>query len=109
MLSCKELTELSTDYLKENLPWRHRLRVRVHLWMCRHCPKYVDQLRKVIGLLGRLPTEPVPPKWLRRCWRNSGKRTVNKRSFQSGRLLGSLSEPTGVTKISNQRRYRRDC
>ena len=62
MLTCKELTELVTDYLEENLPWRERLGVQVHLWMCRHCQRYVDQMRKVIGLLRRLPTEPVPPK-----------------------------------------------
>ena len=62
MLSCKELTELVTDYLEENLPWRERLRIQVHLWMCKHCGRYVDQMRTVIGLLRRLPTEPIPPK-----------------------------------------------
>ncbi len=62
MLSCKELTELVTNYLEENLPWRERLRVQVHLWMCRHCGRYVDQMRTVIGLLRRLPAEPVSPK-----------------------------------------------
>ena len=62
MLTCKELTELATDYLEENLPWRERLRVQVHLWMCRHCGRYVDQMETVIGLLRRLLMEPVPPK-----------------------------------------------
>ena len=62
MVSCIELSELTTDYLEEDLPWRERLRVQVHLWMCRHCRRYLDQMRKVIGLLRRLPTEPVPPK-----------------------------------------------
>ncbi len=64
MLSCKELTELATDYLEKDLAWRERLRVQLHLWMCRHCRTYMEQLRKVIGLLRRLPTEPVPPKSL---------------------------------------------
>jgi predicted anti-sigma-YlaC factor YlaD len=64
MLSCKELTELATDYLEEDLPWRQRLRVQVHLWMCRHCRLYLDQMRKVIELLRRLPIEPVPPELL---------------------------------------------
>ena len=62
MLTCKELTELATDYLEENLPWHERLRIQVHLWMCRHCRTYLDQMRKVIGLLRRLPKDPVPPK-----------------------------------------------
>ena len=64
MLSCKELTELATDYLEKDLPWRERLRVQVHLSMCRHCRRYLDQMRKVIALLGRLPIEPVPPNLL---------------------------------------------
>ncbi len=63
-MSCKELTELATDYLEKDLPWRERMRVQVHLWMCRHCRRYLDQMRKVIGLLRRLPMEPVPPKLL---------------------------------------------
>ena len=64
MLSCKELTELATAYLEEDLAWRERLRVQMHLWMCKHCRRYMDQMRKVIGLLRRLPTEPIPPQLL---------------------------------------------
>lgn len=59
MLSCKEVTELATDYLEGDLAWRERVRVRLHLWMCRHCRRYLDQMRKVIELLERLPTEPI--------------------------------------------------
>jgi predicted anti-sigma-YlaC factor YlaD len=61
MLTCRELTEIATDYLEKDLPWRERLAVHVHLWMCRHCRRYLDQMRKVIALLQRLPREPVPP------------------------------------------------
>ena len=64
MLSCKELTELATDYLEKDLPWRERLRVQVHLSMCRHCRRYLDQMRMVIALLRGLPREPVPPNLL---------------------------------------------
>jgi predicted anti-sigma-YlaC factor YlaD len=64
MLSCKELTELATAYLEEDLAWRERLRVQIHLWMCKHCRRYMDQMRKVIGLLRRLPSEPIPPQLL---------------------------------------------
>ena len=64
MLSCKELTEMATDYLEEELPWRERLRIQVHLWMCSHCRSYLDQMREVIALLQRLPKEPVPPNLL---------------------------------------------
>ncbi|MGH7781564.1 MAG: anti-sigma factor family protein [Candidatus Binataceae bacterium] len=60
MLSCKELTELATDYLEKDLRWPDRLRVQIHLWMCKHCRRYLNQMRHVIGLLRRLPTEPAP-------------------------------------------------
>lgn len=60
MLSCKEVTEIATDFLEENLPWRGRFGVQVHLWMCRYCRRYLDQMRKVVRLLKRLPREPVP-------------------------------------------------
>jgi predicted anti-sigma-YlaC factor YlaD len=66
MLSCQELTEVATDYLEDDLPWRTRLRVRIHLWMCSHCRRYLDQLRKVIGLLKGLPAQPLPPELIER-------------------------------------------
>jgi len=61
MLSCKELTDRATEYLEQDLPWAQRLRVRVHLSMCRYCRRYLNQMRKVIKLLKQLPTEAVPP------------------------------------------------
>jgi predicted anti-sigma-YlaC factor YlaD len=61
MLSCKEITELATQYLEGDLPWGKRLRVRVHLSMCQHCRRYLDQMRKVAAMLRRLPAEPPSP------------------------------------------------
>ena len=60
MMSCKEVAELSTEYLEGSLPFWRRMAVRMHLAMCRRCPAFMDQLRKTIELLGRLPPEPVP-------------------------------------------------
>jgi predicted anti-sigma-YlaC factor YlaD len=64
MLSCKEITELATDYLDKDLPWRKRLQVRAHLWMCAHCRRYMEQMRMVVELMRRLPAEPLPPQLL---------------------------------------------
>lgn len=61
MLSCKEITELATEYMEGSLPWRQRLGVRMHLWMCTHCRRYMDQMRKVVEVLKRLPSETAPP------------------------------------------------
>jgi len=61
MLSCKELTELLTDYLEGRLPLGDRMRFRLHLAMCRRCRTYREQMRTTIGTLGQLPAEEIPP------------------------------------------------
>lgn len=60
MLSCKEITELATGYLEGDLTRRERLRVRLHLWMCGNCRRYLEQMRKVVAMLKRLPAEAAP-------------------------------------------------
>ena len=51
MLTCREVTEMASDYLDGNLGFAQRLQIRFHLGMCRHCSRYVDQLAKTINLL----------------------------------------------------------
>lgn len=42
MLTCKEVVKVvSSD---DRASWRKRLQVRMHLLICRHCRKYVQQL-----------------------------------------------------------------
>jgi predicted anti-sigma-YlaC factor YlaD len=61
MLTCQELTELVTDYLEGDLSLGERLRFHLHLGMCRHCRRYLRQMRQVVRTLGALPDEPMPP------------------------------------------------
>ncbi len=61
MLTCRELTELVTDYLEGRLSFLDRLRFQMHLGMCRHCRAYLRQLKQTIRALGELPQEPIPP------------------------------------------------
>jgi predicted anti-sigma-YlaC factor YlaD len=61
MLTCKELTELATDYLEGDLGFIRRLAIRLHLAMCKHCPTYLRQIELTIQLLRQLPAEPVSP------------------------------------------------
>jgi len=61
MLTCKELTELVTDYLEGRLSLIQRLRLQLHLGLCRHCRAYLRQMRLTVGTLGRLPEEPLSP------------------------------------------------
>ena len=54
MLSCKDITENANKYLEEDLPFFVRLKVKMHLKMCIHCQRYVEQLQTTIQLLGKM-------------------------------------------------------
>ena len=58
MLKCQHLVE-KADALVDGSPIsrRERFALRLHLIMCRHCRRYVRQLR---ALLGFLPREETP-------------------------------------------------
>jgi anti-sigma factor ChrR (cupin superfamily) len=53
MLKCKDIADLSSDYLDGTLPLRKRLAIRLHLMMCGHCRRYLKSLQMVITTLGR--------------------------------------------------------
>jgi len=60
MLTCRQLTELVTEYLEGRMPFWRRVQFQMHLGMCRHCRAYLHQMRTTTDALGRLPEEPVP-------------------------------------------------
>jgi hypothetical protein len=57
MLSCKDITEHANAYLEKDLPLSKRLSVRMHLFICVNCRRYVDQLRITIQTLGLMKDE----------------------------------------------------
>jgi predicted anti-sigma-YlaC factor YlaD len=60
MLSCKDITEKANEYIDDELPFMKRLSVQMHLFICKNCRRYMDQLHITIQTLGRLnKTEPV--------------------------------------------------
>lgn len=61
MLTCRELTDLVTDYLEGRLTLLERLRFQMHVGMCRHCRAYLRQVKQTIRTLGQLPSDPIPP------------------------------------------------
>lgn len=61
MPTCRDMSELVTDYLERALPPRTRLGVRWHLAICGACRAYFAQMRDTVGLLGRLPHQPPSP------------------------------------------------
>lgn len=64
MLTCRQLTELVTDYLEGRLSLRQRLRFEVHVGMCSHCRAHLRQMKQTIRTLGMLPEDAVPPEAL---------------------------------------------
>lgn len=61
MLTCKELTELITDYLEGELSFVQKMRFQFHIGMCKHCRAYIRQMRTTVRALGKLPSESIPP------------------------------------------------
>ena len=61
MLTCKEITEIVTDYLEGRQSFLERMRFELHLGMCRHCRAYLRQMRATIDATGNLPGESIPP------------------------------------------------
>ena len=59
-LSCKELTELITDYLEERLSQTDRTRFEQHLSICEGCVTYLDQMRLTVKALGSQPHIEIP-------------------------------------------------
>jgi hypothetical protein len=60
MLSCKDITDHANAYLEKDLPFSKRLSVRLHLFVCVNCRRYMQQLRITIQTLGLMKEEPPP-------------------------------------------------
>lgn len=54
MLSCRELVNHADALLAGELPWRARLSARLHLSLCRHCRRYLRQLKTLLAALPAL-------------------------------------------------------
>lgn len=57
MLNCREVTERTSDYLDRALPLRTRLMLRLHIFMCQDCRRYVLQMRALVIALRGLTDE----------------------------------------------------
>ena len=59
MLTCRELTELVTDYVEGRLSLWQRVRFTMHVGMCPSCREYVRQMRLTRSVVGSaLPELP---------------------------------------------------
>ncbi len=59
--TCRDMSELVTDYMERATPFRARVDMWVHLWRCEACRRYYDQVRRTVRLVGsQLPEPPLP-------------------------------------------------
>lgn len=57
MLSCRQVAQMSGALLDGDLRYRERLAVRLHIFMCRHCRRFIRQLRHLLVFLRLRRTE----------------------------------------------------
>jgi hypothetical protein len=60
MLTCREMTQLITDYLEGDLSWKNVIRFQLHIGMCMHCRRYLRDMKVTVRTLGMLPRGAVP-------------------------------------------------
>ncbi len=58
-MTCKELVELVTEYAEGALTPADRARFEEHITICPPCGSHLDQMRRTIDVLGRLPTSSL--------------------------------------------------
>ena len=51
MLSCREVSERASDLIDGHASWRVRAEARLHLLMCQHCRRYIEQLKLTVKAL----------------------------------------------------------
>jgi anti-sigma factor RsiW len=60
-LSCQALVELVTQYLEGVMPQEERAQFEDHLSRCKGCTAYVEQMRRMIQITGKLSEETITP------------------------------------------------
>ena len=45
MKTCKDISELLSEGMDRPLTWQERLSVRIHFFMCKSCPRFLDQVQ----------------------------------------------------------------
>lgn len=60
-LTCRELVELVTEYLENALAPSDRARFEEHIMTCPPCRAHLDQMRRTLSVLGRVPEDAVSP------------------------------------------------
>ncbi len=60
-MACQELVEVITDYLERKLPDPDHARFEAHLATCPACQEYLEQMKALVRLSGRLTPKSLEP------------------------------------------------
>jgi anti-sigma factor RsiW len=60
-LACRDAVELATEYLEGALSWRARRSYERHLRSCPNCRAHFEQIRAMIGALGKVEPDALSP------------------------------------------------
>ncbi len=60
VITCKNIMETASDYLDESPGFLRMLALKIHLILCKHCRRYVRQIKLVSEATGRLSRIPEP-------------------------------------------------
>lgn len=60
MITCRELVDLLSDFVAEELPSTQRESVEYHLRLCSSCAAYLESYRVTTQIVRQLPRLPLP-------------------------------------------------
>jgi anti-sigma factor RsiW len=60
-MACQELVDVITGYLEGTLPHADRSRFDAHLATCPACQEYLEQMRALVRLTGKLSPKSLEP------------------------------------------------
>jgi hypothetical protein len=59
--TCKEIVEITADFVDGAMTPEQMTRFEMHLNFCDGCFSFVDQIRKTAAIAARLPEDAIPP------------------------------------------------
>jgi predicted anti-sigma-YlaC factor YlaD len=60
VFTCKDISDTASDYLEGPTTLLQRLQLRLHLTICKHCRRYVKQLKLTSDVAKKISEPPEP-------------------------------------------------
>lgn len=60
MITCRHVFDHASNYLEGPVSLRERILLVTHLIICKHCRRYIRQLKLAAGIAARIPAEEAP-------------------------------------------------